>query len=92
MLNGSFKDACPRESVSAWATALRAEYPTFLFRSASAFLASDVLPVPVSTKGKGKERLDDALGLDTLCSVLEKLAGEKETPLVVAVTGVTNVR
>ena len=88
----SFEDSCPKESVAAWATSLRAEYPTFLFRSASAFLASDAPPVPVPSKGKGKARADDALGLDTVIAALEKFTGEQESPLVIAVTGVTNVR
>ena len=88
-------DTCPRESVSAWAAALRAEHPTVLFRSGSAFLPSaDVALAPVPVKGKGKERADDALGLDSVLSILEKWAGEKtgDEPLAVAVVGLTNVR
>lgn len=45
-------------------------------------------------KGKGKARADDAVGIDSILSALEKWASEKkgEEPLVVAVVGVTNVR
>ncbi|KAH9853944.1 hypothetical protein C2E23DRAFT_727751 [Lenzites betulinus] len=82
-------DACPREAVEAWATTLRKEHPTVLFRSASASL-----PAPAeSVKGKGKERADDAWGLDATLAFLTQWAGEKkgETPFTVAVVGVTNV-
>ncbi|KAI0352721.1 P-loop containing nucleoside triphosphate hydrolase protein [Trametes cingulata] len=84
-------DVCPREAVEAWAATLRKDYPTVLFRSASA-----CLPAPAeSVKGKGKERADDAWGLDNLLALLKQWAQEKKTdddkPLTVAVVGVTNV-
>ncbi|KAH9843741.1 uncharacterized protein C8Q71DRAFT_12337 [Rhodofomes roseus] len=82
-------DACPREAVQEWATSLRAQYPTALFRSASAFLPSLIEP---AGKGKGKERADDAWGVDSAMQVLSKWAQEREGDgaLVVAVVGVTN--
>ncbi|KAI8984977.1 hypothetical protein BD414DRAFT_417885 [Trametes punicea] len=82
-------DTCPREAVEAWATTLRKEYPTVLFRSASA-----CLPAPAeSVKGKGKERADDAWGLEAVLALLKQWANEKkdEKPLTIAVVGVTNV-
>ncbi|EIW62162.1 P-loop containing nucleoside triphosphate hydrolase protein [Trametes versicolor FP-101664 SS1] len=82
-------DVCPREAVEAWATTLRKEHPTVLFRSASASL-----PAPAeSVKGKAKERVDDAWGLDATLAVLQQWANEKkgDSPLTVAVVGVTNV-
>ncbi|PSS32011.1 hypothetical protein PHLCEN_2v2253 [Hermanssonia centrifuga] len=82
-------DASPREAVSAWATTLRSHHPTLLFRSASAYLpSSDVTP----TKGKGKERADDALGLESVLSILRKRAEEKvgDESLVVAIVGLAN--
>ena len=77
-----------------WATTLRGEHPTVLFRSASAFLPTDLVPVHAPAKGKGKVRTDDALGLVSVLAVLEKWAEQKieEEPLVVAVVGLTNVR
>lgn len=74
-----------------WATTLCAQHPTAVFRSASAFLPT----VPESAgKGKGKERADDAWGVDSIRKVVGKWAQEKEgdSPLAVAVVGVTNVR
>ncbi|EED77903.1 predicted protein [Postia placenta Mad-698-R] len=83
-------DACPREAVSSWATTLRAQRPTVLFRSASAFLPSSLEP---SGKGKGRECADDAWGCDSVLACLRRWAQEKEgeAPLVVAVVGVANV-
>ena len=48
----------------------------------------------VKGKGKGKERADDAWGVDAVRRILGKWAQEKESdsPLAVAVVGVTNVR
>ncbi|KAI0772525.1 hypothetical protein BD413DRAFT_45792 [Trametes elegans] len=82
-------DACPKEAVEAWAATLRKDYPTVLFRSASACLPAP----PVSVKGKGKERPDDAWGLDAAFALLKTWADEKkdEKPLTVAIVGVTNV-
>lgn len=82
-------DGCPREAVSSWATYFRAQHPTILFRSASAFMPA-VDPSPV--KGKGKERADDALGSSSAIAALEKFVSEKSSaePLVVAVVGFTN--
>ena len=83
-------DACPKEAVEAWAATLRKEYPTILFRSASA-----CLPAPAeSVKGKGKERADDAWGLEAVLALFKQWVNEKkdDKPLTVAVVGVTNVR
>lgn len=67
-----------------------AQHPTAVFRSASAFLPTTLEP---AGKGKGKERADDAWGVDSIRKVLGKWAQEKEgdSPLVVAVVGATNV-
>jgi nuclear GTP-binding protein len=84
-------DACPRESVSAWSSQLRALHPTFLFRSASRFLPAAHQAL---ASGKAKEPADDALGSTAITTHLGNLAAEKPegAPLVVAVIGVTNVR
>ena len=77
-------------AVEAWAATLRKEYPTVLFRSASA-----CLPAPAeSVKGKGKERADDAWGLEAVLALFKQWVNEKkdDKPLTVAVVGVTNVR
>ena len=85
-------DACPKEAVEAWATTLRRDHPTVLFRSASA-----CLPVPSADVGKGKgkerERADDAWGLDAASALFRSLAEQKQgdEPLTIAVVGVTNV-
>lgn len=86
----SSSDACPREAVQEWASTLCAQHPTAVFRSASAFLPTTLEP---AGKGKGKERADDAWGVDSIRKVLGKWAQEKEgdSPLVVAVVGATNV-
>ena len=83
-------DACPRESVEAWASTLRAHHSTILFRSASSLLPS-LVDAPV--KGKGKERADDALGVDAVLACLRQWSQAKpdREPLVVAVVGMTNV-
>ncbi|KIP09819.1 hypothetical protein PHLGIDRAFT_11671 [Phlebiopsis gigantea 11061_1 CR5-6] len=68
---------------------LRTQYPTVLFRSASAFLPS----AESSTgKGKGKERADDAMGASSVIAALERWAVEKTSgePLLAAVVGFTN--
>ncbi|CAL1704387.1 unnamed protein product [Somion occarium] len=85
-------DTCPKESIESWTRALGKEHPVFLFRSASAFLP-DSEPPTTDPKGKGKKRMDDALGLAVLLEHLEALTKElkEERPLVVAVTGLTNV-
>ncbi|KAH9950048.1 hypothetical protein B0H21DRAFT_21208 [Amylocystis lapponica] len=82
-------DTCPREAAAGWAATLRTHYPTVLFRSASAFLPAPLEPVG---KGKGKERADDAWGIDSILACLHAWAQEQEgdAPLVVAVVGVTN--
>ncbi|OBZ71764.1 Guanine nucleotide-binding protein-like NSN1 [Grifola frondosa] len=84
-------DACPREAVVSWAESLRSQQPTVLFRSASAFLSS-AADATVNAKGKGKERADDAWGVDSVLSCLRLWAEEKkdDKPLVVAVVGLTN--
>jgi hypothetical protein len=87
-------DACPREPTAAWAAHLRSEYPTLLFRAASSFLPPPVAHDPTKGKGKRKEPLDDAWGLDAMSYLLGLWAQEKtgEGPLHVAVVGLTNVR
>ncbi|KAI0959303.1 hypothetical protein AcW1_004162 [Taiwanofungus camphoratus] len=82
-------DGCPREAVTSWATTLRSQRPTLLFRAASAFLPS---APESSNKGKGKERADDSWGTDSVLSCLRLWAQEKEgsEPLVAAIVGVTN--
>ena len=83
-------DASPREAVASWLTALGQQHQTLIFRSASAFLPSSE---PLIVKGKGKERVDDALGLGAVRSLVGKWAKEKSgsEPLTVAVVGSTNV-
>jgi len=78
-------DLCPRETISAWLSHLRSEYPTFPFKSATAFLPD--------FKGKGKEAVSDGVGADALLGFLRHIAKEKNgtAPLTVAVSGVTNV-
>lgn len=48
---------------------------------------------PSPAKGKGKERVDDALGWSSVVAALEKFAAEKpsDEPLVAAIVGFTNV-
>ncbi|KAI0346977.1 hypothetical protein BDW22DRAFT_1480687 [Trametopsis cervina] len=83
-------DSTPREAVSSWSTYLRSQHPTLLFRSASAFLP--VIEPVVPSKEKGKARADDALGLDSVLTLLGQWAQEKagEKPLTVAIVGGTN--
>lgn len=85
-------DACPREPTAAWAAHLRSEHPTLLFRAASSFLPPPVAYDPTKGKGKIKEPLDDAWGLDAVSNLLGHWAQEKtgEGPLHVAVVGLTN--
>jgi nuclear GTP-binding protein len=87
-------DACPREPAAAWAAHLRSEHPTLLFRAASSFLPPPVTQDPTKGKGRRKEPLDDAWGLDAVSNFLGHWAQEKtgEGPLHVAVVGLTNVR
>lgn len=89
-------DTIPRETLSSWLAYLRTQHPTLPFRSSSAFLPA---PVEQATKTKGKEKgkekvsLADALGASSIRTYLSQLAKEKngDAPLVVAVTGLTNV-
>ncbi|KAF7776804.1 hypothetical protein Agabi119p4_5197 [Agaricus bisporus var. burnettii] len=90
-------DTCPRESTSAWLTFLRREHPTFLFRSATAFLPAAALQSsnPVQGTGKSKassHRKDDAWGSEAILTQLANWATEKNdgSPLNVAVVGLTN--
>ncbi|KAJ4472081.1 GTP-binding protein [Lentinula aciculospora] len=86
-------DCAPQEAVMAWTSALRKQQPTFPFRSASSFLPGNPL-APANTKGKGraKDPVDDALGVDAILQCLNKWAEGKrdDSPLTVAVVGVTN--
>lgn len=87
-------DLIPRESATSWLKYLRSFYPTFAFRSASAFL-----PKPQGnpktnslTKGKAKEREDDALGTGPLLEFFKTCATELQIEsLRIAVIGITNV-
>ncbi len=86
-------DTCPREPIAAWVAHLRLEHPTLLFRAASSFLPPPVTHDPTKGKGKSKEPLDDAWGLDAVSKLLGHWAQEKTGgPLHVAVVGLTNVR
>lgn len=90
-------DLCPREALTSWLTFLRREHPTFLFRSATAFLPEALeLRSGVSVQGKGKGKApprNDALGSEAILEQLASWAAEKEgDSLMVAVTGLTNVR
>ncbi|KAJ7873382.1 hypothetical protein B0H14DRAFT_2720500 [Mycena olivaceomarginata] len=87
-------DTCPRESVAAWATYLRAHHPTLPFRAATAFLpAGPELVIKEKGKGKAKASTVDATGVDSLLESLGEWAEKKEgdKPLCVAVVGFTNV-
>ncbi|KAI0035639.1 P-loop containing nucleoside triphosphate hydrolase protein [Vararia minispora EC-137] len=82
-------DSCPRETVAAWAAHLRRDYPTALFRSASAFLP--VVHDSVAQKGKGKAPVTDAWGVEAIQEILGQWAQEKgDMPLKVAVIGWIN--
>lgn len=84
-------DTVPRETVASWANQLRTEHPTFLFRSASAFLPADS-SASAAAKGKAKAPVDDGMGTDALLEFLGKLASGRDgqEPLVVAVVGLAN--
>ncbi|KAK0206063.1 GTP-binding protein [Desarmillaria ectypa] len=82
-------DTCPQEAVAAWASQLRSQQPTVLFRSASAFIP-DGVQCHKQEKGKGKLSADNAIGVDALLKALLPWAKGDE-PLVVAVAGFTNV-
>ncbi|KAI0092525.1 P-loop containing nucleoside triphosphate hydrolase protein [Irpex rosettiformis] len=88
-------DAISRESLSSWSTHLRTRYPTLLFRSASAFLPTFDGVSSVQSKGKGKVRTDDALGLESILSILGQYASSRpsdsDKPLTIAIVGYTNV-
>ncbi|KXN83537.1 hypothetical protein AN958_01246 [Leucoagaricus sp. SymC.cos] len=88
-------DLCPREALTSWLAFLRRDFPTFLFRSATAFLPVS-LEVTTSVQGKGKGKAsipkNDALGAEAILAQLSSWAGEKQegSSLSVAVTGLTN--
>lgn len=86
-------DTCPRESIEAWAAYLRTQHPTFLFRSATAFLPSGPeLTAQLKGKGKAKFSADNGLGVDAVRAYLGEMARAKDDdkPLAVAVLGPTN--
>ena len=84
-------DLCPQEAVSGWVSHLRADHPTVLFRSASAFVPSEV-QCSKEAKGKGKVPIDNAWGTEALLKALGEAAQKKgDEPLAVAVVGFTNV-
>lgn len=91
----NLEDTCPRESLSTWLGFLRREHPTFLFRSATAFLPAALeSSVPIQGKGKAKASYtkNDALGAEAILAQLSSWAREKEgSPLNIAVVGLTNV-
>ena len=77
---------------------MRKQYPTVLFRSASACLpaaAADAASAQGKSKGKGKERerADDAWGLEAATALLHQWAEDHkgDKPFTVAIVGVTNV-
>ncbi|KAF7433513.1 hypothetical protein PC9H_005469 [Pleurotus ostreatus] len=81
-------DVCPREAISAWLNALRAENHTLPFRSASAFLPSEPSLDP-KTKGKAvPKQTVDAIGRDAVLSCLQQWG--REGHITVAVVGPTN--
>ncbi|KAJ7162605.1 GTP-binding protein [Mycena crocata] len=87
-------DTCPRESVAAWTSQLRAHHPTLPFRAASSFLpAGPELVIKEKGKGKAKAPSDDALGVESVLERLGEWAEQKkgDKPLCVAVVGFTNV-
>lgn len=81
-------DCCPQQAVAGWLSELRRNYPTFAFRSASAFL-----PTPVNEKSKGKDPVNDSVGAQKILTYLSELAAGKkeEGDFTVAVVGLTNV-
>jgi hypothetical protein len=91
-IHGIWLDTCPREAVASWATWLRSQHPTLLFRAASSFLPLVVEPI-AKGKRKADECFDDALGVDSVLECLHLWAKEKggESLLTVAVVGLTNV-
>ncbi|KAF8897148.1 hypothetical protein BD779DRAFT_353539 [Infundibulicybe gibba] len=84
-------DTCPREALVSWATYLRSQHPTFLFRSATSCLpeAPEILS---KSKGKSKALSSDGLGTGTVLECLSQWAKEKRNKesLVVSVVGITN--
>ncbi|KDQ21078.1 hypothetical protein BOTBODRAFT_27080 [Botryobasidium botryosum FD-172 SS1] len=84
-------DLVPRESAQSWSKHLRSAHPTFLFRSATAFLPP---PEDHAKQAKGKQRAnacDDAVGVDALVEYLAALApGAQREELIVAVVGLPN--
>lgn len=85
-------DLVPRESLVAWATHLRTQYTTFLFRSATSFIPKTPLNDP-KLKGKAKETADDATGAEALLEYLgQRAAVTQSENLQVAIVGLTNVR
>ncbi|KAJ3777468.1 GTP-binding protein [Lentinula raphanica] len=86
-------DCAPQEAAIAWTNVLRKQQPTFPFRSATSFLPeSNATKVDSKGKGRAKDTVNDALGATAILECLGKLAEEKnnDTPLTVAVVGVTN--
>jgi nuclear GTP-binding protein len=76
--------------MSSWLVHLRQSHPTFLFRSASAYLPVD--PHAAPAKSKVKVSNTDALGRDVLLEALHAIAESKKLPeLTIAIIGVTNV-
>lgn len=88
-------DTCPRETVQSWAANLRRNHPTYLFRSASAFLPKLEVQGNASANkvGEPAPSTSDAVGLDSLLKELASEASKKsDGPLHVALIGVANVR
>lgn len=85
-------DTCPRESLASWVTFLRAEHPTLLFRSATAFLPSTCDQAKHKSKGKTRPPVDDGVGVEAVLGLLGRWAQEKggDKPLTVGVVGLTN--
>ena len=72
---------------------LRAEHPTFFFRSASSFITSESLSgVVPQAKGNSKTSTDDAVGREPLLDYLHYLSNPSGPALTITLVGVTNVR
>ena len=87
-------DLCPKESVSAWLSALQSSHPTFPFRSSSAQLPSaHETPSQPRKKSSALFPKDDSWASAAIISQLDQWASNapKGAPLSVAVVGVTNV-
>ncbi|KAH6896389.1 GTP-binding protein [Coprinopsis sp. MPI-PUGE-AT-0042] len=82
-------DTCPREAISSWLSHLRSEQvAAFPFKASSSFI-----PGAENGKGKSKTPANDSLGAESILACVGEWAKAKEgeTPLTIAVAGITNV-